>query len=370
MKRPVSNEDARKLAHDFNNLLTAIIGAAEAILERSGIDQETRDDIAHVREGARRGTMLVQRLRGTARNTADSIGLISINDAIRATSRLLDHSLGSAITLALDLQAEPEQVAIDPSQLDRALLNLLANARHAMPGGGTVTLGTLQRTVGITESRVPDTIPPGKYVVISVEDRGAGIPPAQMLRIFDAGVSSRHRAGGSGFGLSSTRDIVRHSNGFLSVESAEGQGTRFEIHLPLVASPCRLAEPSAARDFTVLLVEDDPFVRRVSERALHRRGWNVLCAGSAEEALAILQGRHCDLLISDVALPAMDGVALARQVLAGQPNIPIILTSGYERRTIGDTAKVANALFLTKPYGQAELLDAIARVMAGKSAAP
>src|SRR5258708_5617480 len=128
MKRPALSGDARKLAHDLNNLLTAIIGAADAILERSEVDPETRDDIAHLREGARRGTTLVHHLRGTARDAPAPPGLISVNEAIRATSRLLDHSLGVHITLALDLRAERELVTIDPPQLDRALLNLLANA--------------------------------------------------------------------------------------------------------------------------------------------------------------------------------------------------------------------------------------------------
>ena len=358
MKRPISGEDVHKLAHDFNNLLTAVIGAADAILERSGIDLETRADIAHIREGARRGTTLVRRLRGATQDAADSLAIISVNETIRATWRLLDHSLGANVTLALDLREPGEQVTIDPSQLDRALLNLVVNARHAMPDGGTVTLGTLRRVVAVAESRVPDTIPPG----------GAGISRKQISRIFEAGFSSRRRVGGSGLGLSSTRDIVRRSNGFLSVESVEGQGTRFEIYLPLVDSRSPPVMPSAAEAGTVLLVEDDLLVRRVAERTLHRAGWNVLCAGSAEEALDVLKEARCDLLISDIALPCMDGVALARQMLVRQPRMPVILTSGYERATVSDAEKVANVVFLTKPYGQAELLDTIARMVAGKAA--
>jgi two-component system cell cycle sensor histidine kinase/response regulator CckA len=153
------------------------------------------------------------------------------------------------------------------------------------------------------------------------------------------------------------------------VASVEGKGTRFEIHLPLADSDCPLAESPGAGDFTVLLVEDDVFVRRIAERTLRRRGWNVLCAGSAEEALDALKLTKCDLLISDVALPGMDGVGLAQQALVLQPQMPIILTSGYERSTIRDAAKVANVAFLTKPFGQAELLDTVARMVAPKAAA-
>jgi CheY-like chemotaxis protein len=369
MKRPDLGDDAHKIAHDFNNLLTAIIGAADAILERSDVDPETRADVAHIREGARRGTSLVERLRGARTDPAAAPGLISINETIRAISRLFDHSLGSDVALALDLRVSGEQVAIDPSQLDRALLNLIANARHATPGGGTVTLGTSRRLVAVAEPRVPDTIPPGEYVVIVVADRGAGIPREQMSRIFETGFSSRRRAGGSGIGLSSTRDIVRRSSGFLAVESVEGQGTRFEIYLPLAGGALRPAAPAAAMGRCVLLVEDDLLVRQVAERTLRRADWTVQCAGSAEEALDILQEGNCDLLISDVALPGMDGVTLARLMQERQPVLPVILTSGYARATVRREETVANVVFLTKPYDQAELLAVIAELVARNAAA-
>ena len=369
MKRPASGDDVHKVAHDFNNLLTAIIGAADAILERSDVDPETRADVAHIREGARRGTSLVERLRGAKQDPAAPPGLISVNETIRATWRLFDHTLGSDVALALDLRVSGEQVRIDPSQLDRALLNLIANARHAMPDGGTVTLGTSRRVVAAAELRVPDTIPPGEYVVIVVADRGAGIPREQMSRIFEPGFSSRRRAGGSGIGLSSTRDIVRRSSGFLAVESVEGQGTRFEIYLPVAGDAFGPVAPAAAMARCVLLVEDDFLVRQVAERTLRRAGWKVLCAVSAEEALDILPEANCDLLISDVALPGMDGVTLARLMQKRQPGLPVILTSGYARATVRHEETVANVVFLTKPYEQAELLALIAGMVARKAAA-
>jgi two-component system cell cycle sensor histidine kinase/response regulator CckA len=357
MKR---SDDVHKLAHDFNNLLTAIIGATDAILQRSEIDPETCADIAHIREGARRGSTLVQRLRGSTQDAGDPPSIISVNETIRATWRLLDHGLGENIDLLLDLAEPGAQVAIDPSQLDRVLLNLIANARHAMPNGGPVTLGTSRRTVAVTEARLPDTIPPGDYVVIVVEDGGTGIPRDRISRIFDAGFSSRRRTGGSGIGLPSTREIVHQANGFLAVESTEGLGTRFEIHLPCVVSvPAPCVASSAAP--TVLLVEDDLLVRNVTERTLHRAGWNVRCALSAEEALAMLQDCKCDLMISDIALPGMNGVALARLVQARLPAMPVILTSGYQRAEMDDPA---NVMFLTKPYDQTELLEAITRAAA------
>jgi two-component system cell cycle sensor histidine kinase/response regulator CckA len=358
MKCPAPPSGTREIVHDFNNLLTAIIGAAEAVLDRSGTDPESRADIAHIREGARRGAALIRRLRGEGRDEPALAGLISVNETILATRRLLDHCLGAHAALTLDLMAHDSQVRMEASQLDRVLLNLIANARRAMPGSGMVALGTARRAVIASEARMPDTIPPGDYVVISVADTGIGMEDDQISRIFDAGFSSRPDAGGSGIGLFSVRNIVRQSSGFLAVDSVSGRGTRFEIYLPSVPGA-----PLSASSRAALLVEDDPFVRQVAERMLRRADWTVVCTGSAAEALEVLDRSACDLMISDIAMPGMDGLALTRLVLTNRPDLPVILTSGYDDAALDDTFKGGKVLFLTKPFGQAELLAAIARIV-------
>ena len=292
MKRPdaareLAPDAARELAHDFNNLLTAIIGAADAVLARSLVDPETRADVESIREGARRGAALV-------RGDVSAAPVVPVNECVRAMARLLSHALarGTAptasceetlgdVTLVFQLEEPSGQIRIDPSRLDRVLLNLVINARHAMPKGGTVTVRTATQLLPEAKSGVPDTIPPGAYAVISVADTGGGIPDGQLARIFAPGYTTRRRSGGTGLGLSSVHALVRQAGGFLSAESLEGQGARFDIHLPrhevmptaLPPTPPLTAEPDAASrpassSRAVLLVEDDPLVRRVTERVV------------------------------------------------------------------------------------------------------
>jgi two-component system cell cycle sensor histidine kinase/response regulator CckA len=362
VKQPVSDE-AREAAHDLNNLLTAIIGATDAVLERSGIDPETRADMAHVREGACRGAALVRRLGA---GDPEPPGIVSVNATIRATSRLLAHRLGAEVSLDLDLAEADGGVRVDPAQLDRVLLNLIANARHAMPAGGAVTLRSARQVISIKEHRTPDTIPAGDYMVVAVTDTGCGMPAGQLPLIFAPGVSFRRGAGGSGLGLASVREIVRQAGGFIAVASVEGNGTCFEIYLPWLeaapGSPVAAEAPATSGGRMVLLVDDDRLVRQVTERMLRRAGWRVVCSDSAEAALAVLESSHCDLLISDVAMPGMDGVALMRLVLARQPVLPVILMSGYQRVAMDDISQIASVTFLAKPYGQTDLLAAVARI--------
>ena len=283
------------IAHDFNNLLTAMIGAADEVLQRPELAAEVMDDVRQIRASADRGAALVRQLLAFGRQQTLQPRVIAINDAITDISALLRRLLGSNVRLELELEEPGRMVRVDPTQLDQVLVNLAVNARDAMPNGGTLTLHSGHITLFRPLTRGQETIPPGRYVMIEVGDTGVGIPPDVLSRVFDPFFTTRRERGGSGLGLSTVHGIVRQSDGFLAVESEVGQGTRMRVYLPRheaadgVPSPSRatpppvvvapapvapvLVQPGPAALRTLLLVDDEMPVLRLAERALSRRGW-------------------------------------------------------------------------------------------------
>ena len=291
------------IAHDFNNLLTAIRGVAEAVLDRPGIDAETRTDARQIQHSADRGAALVRQLLAFGRRQPLVARTVSVNEAIRHLAEMLVRLLGAKVHLELELEEPGRSVRVDPTQLDQVLINLAVNARDAMPDGGTLTVRTGHRILHRAAQPGGESAPPGHYVEIEVADTGEGIAPEILPRVFEPFFTTRREQGGSGLGLSTVHGIVRQSGGFIVADSVVGTGTRVRIWLPwneetdlasgTVSQPApRLAPPAAVqvalRSRLVLLVEDEDPVRRLAERALSRAGWQVLQANSAESALANL----------------------------------------------------------------------------------
>lgn len=376
---------AAGIAHDFNNLLTAVTGAADLVLGREGVDPETRDDVTQIRRCAERGIALVSRLRSFGCPDASDPRVIAVDAAIGDLARLLERVLGGNVGLRLELDAGEAAVRMDPTQLDRVLMNLAVNARDAMPGGGTLTFRTAQVELHGPETHGGSTIPPGRYLLLEVADTGSGIPPEVLPRIFDPFFTTKGETGGSGLGLSTVRDIVGEADGFLAVESVTGRGTSFRIHLPHwmgSEEPASVAEasvpdrPSAEAPMqisgasgTVLLVEDEEPVRRLAERALSLRGWRVLAAGSAGAAWSALDAlgqegglAGLSVIISDVAMPGMDGTALVKAVRARHPGVPAILVSGYAEETFRPHLGLEGISFIPKPYTLKDLVAEVAKV--------
>lgn len=387
-KLQATGQLAGGIAHDFNNLLTAVLGAADGIIAREP-PGDTEEDAQQIRASAQRGAALVRQLLAFGRQQTLQPRTLAVNDVIEDISGLLRRLLGGQVRLTLALEQPGRLVRADPTQLDQVLVNLAVNARDAMPQGGELTLRSGHITVFRPLTHGVETIPPGRYVMIEVQDTGQGIPPEILPRIFDPFFTTKRDEGGSGLGLSTVHGIVRQSDGFLAVDSEPNRGTSVRIYLPrwdgdTVAIPHlpRAAPPSAPPPSTtashgtasrgvVLLVDDEDPVRRLAARALGRAGWDVLSADSGESAMDILRARTPEqpklrALVSDMVMPGMDGMALLSAVRThcGDPWLAAILVSGYAESPLRGALQAGGATFLAKPYSLAELVATLNQAFA------
>ena len=375
------------IAHDFNNLLTAIIAAADLCLGRDDLADPLQADLLHIRRSAERGAALVKQLLAFSRRQTLQPRIIRLADAIEDVAALLRRLLGQRVVLDLDLELPSHMIRVDPVQFDQVVVNLALNARDAMPQGGRLTIRTGNLTLYRPMVRGQEVIPPGRYAVVEVADTGVGIPAEDLPRLFEPFFTTKKEMGGTGLGLATVYGIVRQTDGFISVESVPGEGSTFRIYLPIVPdAACARAGPAqeaaadartpspvgpggavgAARRGTVLLVEDEDGVRRLSTRALENAGWRVLAAASGEAALQLLDAepRSPAVLVSDVVMPGMDGTQVVRAVRARFPEIPVVLVSGYSESAAIDGLPGEDLHFLPKPYTLRELVaqvDAMVR---------
>ncbi len=369
-------ELAGGIAHDFNNLLTAILGAADDLRARARPDDTA--DLDMVRKSAERGADLVRHLLAFSRQQTLQPRVVSLNDSVQETASLLQRLLGAGTTLDVQLEEPGRQVRIDPTQLSQVLTNLAVNARNAMGKGGRLTISTGHQLILQPEQRRGETVPPGRYVRLSVADTGSGIPPEVLPRIFEPFFTTRRDSGGTGLGLSTVHGIVRQSGGYMDVHSAPGQGTRFDILLPRYedaavwqapAMPAPAPVPARKQvSRTLLLVDDDAPIRALAERVLTRAGWNVVAAASAEDALELVElgelGPALACVISDVVMPGLDGPSLVRTLRQQQPGLPAILMSGYADATLRQALQAEDILYLGKPFAMADLKSALGKMLA------
>jgi two-component system, cell cycle sensor histidine kinase and response regulator CckA len=369
------------VAHDFNNLLTAMIGFCDLLLQRHGAGDPSFADIMQVKQNANRAAALVRQLLAFSRRQALQPRLLNPTDALSELSNLLRRLLGETIELRMVHGRQLGLVRVDPGQFDQVIINLAVNARDAMPGGGALTIRTNAVTVEQPVQRGPELMPPGEYVLIEVADTGTGITKENLGRIFEPFFSTKEVGAGTGLGLSTVYGIVRQTDGFVLVESEPGQGATFSIYLPRIDAepaeePKRLAvlPEAAGADLTgsgtILLVEDEDAVRLFGARALRNKGYKVIEARSGEQAVEVLRGDEAsgegaiDVLVTDVVMPGMDGVTLARLVRMERPSIRVILISGYSEDVARNGIDPGEGiLFLPKPFSLKQLAGAVKQVM-------
>ncbi|HEY6877238.1 MAG TPA: ATP-binding protein [Polyangiales bacterium] len=334
------------VAHDFNNLLTVLMGCAElAELNLTKNPTFASRSLRDLQTTAERGASLTAQLLDFASRRPTSPRHVDLNDAVRNAAKLLERLLEAQVELRVELWREPCVVHIDPGGLERLLLNLAVNARDAMPHGGMLRLSLSTRKFANEE-----------HVLLEIADNGAGIAADDLPHIFEPFFTTKARGKGTGLGLASVYGIVKQSQGQIEVESQLGVGTVFRVRWTRVAAaelsePRRLSDPGGGCE-RILLVDDDPEVRAVAFSHLENAGYDVLSAPSAEEALAILAHTPVQMLISDVSMPGMSGVELARRAHEIFPHMPILLISGYSDELDGEQI----ARFLPKPFSGQRLL--------------
>ena len=363
------------VAHDFNNILTAIIGHCDLMLMRHAPGDSDYDDLQQIKSNSNRAAGLTRQLLAFSRQQTLRPQLLQLPDVVSEVSHLLKRLLGETVELVVKHGRDLYPVRADPGQLEQVIVNLAVNARDAMQpaGGGTLTIQTYSVRADQVAELGSDILPVADYAALSITDTGTGIAASVLGKVFEPFFTTKEVGKGTGLGLSTVYGIVKQSGGFIFADSKVGSGTRFTIYLPAheveaaaAASrvPAKPQENELWGNGTILLVEDEPMVRTVAERALSRHGYKVLTASNGEDALAILSGGETvDLLVSDVVMPVMDGPAMVREARKIHPKLPILFMSGYAEEQLRKSIDVEHAAFLPKPFSMQELAEAVRSVL-------
>ena len=359
------------VAHDFNNLLTAINGHCDLILMRHETTDTDYGDLIQIRHNANRAASLVGQLLAFSRKQTLLPKVIDLYDTLSDLNHLLNRLLGEKVTLRIEHSNDIPKVRVDERQLEQVIMNLVVNARDAMPNGGEVLIQTNSAVFETDKKMDRVVIPFGTYVQIDVTDTGVGIPEDKITKIFEPFFTTKGVGEGTGLGLSTAYGIIKQTGGFIFAKSEVGAGTTFTLYLPTHA---KNAVPEATDDRqkveptdltgrgVVLLVEDEVPVRSFAARALNIRGYTVVEAGSAEEALEILEDKdlHVDIFVSDVIMPGMDGPTWVRMAQKDRPDTRVVFVSGYAEDVFdGGQISVPNATFLPKPFSLNELTHTV-----------
>lgn len=361
------------IAHDFSNLLVVIIGHAEMLLTDLGDRPEQQAGAAEILKSGHRAADLVGQLLAFSRKQILRPQTIDLADALADLAAMLRRLVGDGVTTDIEVGERPLWVRADPGQISQVVLNLAANARDALRPGGHFRLRVERAEVGDHTPGLRDALPPGTYAALVAEDDGEGIAPADLPRIFDPFFTTKAAGRGTGLGLATVHGIVRQSGGSIAVESNPG-GTRFTFYLPLVAPPESAEGQEAAPAATapavaarILLVEDEAATGRLVRVMLERAGYSVEVADGGQEALDLLAGPVAtfDLLISDVVMPGIDGVELARRAREQWPALPVLLTSGYPVEFLAEHGSApAGCDLIQKPFSAQALVRRVRAAIA------
>ncbi len=359
------------VAHDFNNLLTAISGHCDLLLLRHDQGDPDYSDLVQINQNANRAAALVGQLLAFSRKQTLRPEELDLRDTMSDLTHLLNRLVGEKVTLTLSHDPILKPIRADKRQLEQVLMNLVVNARDAMPEGGEIQIQTESMTLTEPLERDRVNVPAGEYICLRVVDQGVGISPDKLQKVFEPFYTTKKTGEGTGLGLSTAYGIVKQTGGFIFVDSTLGQGTCFSIIFPVLEAPAakapapkapaKLAEPKHG-DGVILLVEDEAPVRAFASRALRLRGYTVLEADSAEAALKTLEDAtlNVDLFVTDVVMPGKDGPSWVREALQDRPDVRVVFVSGYAEDRLSDQQReIPNSVFLPKPFSLNDLAETV-----------
>jgi PAS domain S-box-containing protein len=346
------------IAHDFNNLLMAVTGYSELLLERLPPDDALRRSAEEIRNAGTRAAALTRQLLTFSRKHVMTPSVLDLNAVVADVERMLRRLIGEDVELTTSLTHGIATVKTDRGQLEQVLVNLVVNARDAMPNGGTLRLSTSRVEVGLRDMTRFPGVPPGNYVLLEVTDTGCGMNAETLAHLFEPFFTTKEPGKGTGLGLSTAYAIVAQSGGHILVDSVLGRGTTFRVLLPeTVERPSRPMDAPSRGELprgteTVLVVEDEPGVRDLIRDFLTRCGYKVVEAGSAMEAIEIVAAGRTpiEMLVTDVVMPQMNGRVLAERLVAAQPSLKVLYMSGYTEDRGLEQNVSSGAAFLQKPF--------------------
>ncbi|MGH7255708.1 MAG: ATP-binding protein, partial [Nitrospirales bacterium] len=363
------------IAHDFNNLLTVIIGYCELLALQSDPAGPIGAQVEQIRKAAERAARLTSHLLAFSRKQMLQPKVLDLNEVLSRFEPLLRSMVGEQVELATVPESPLWWIKADPAQLEQVVLNLVSNARDAMPGGGRVVLETGNLEVDRPLAIRTGTVPPGAYVRLVVRDTGHGMDEATLARIFEPFFTTKEVGKGVGLGLSMVYGVVAQSGGYLDIESKPGEGSAFTLYFPRVEAPAAFEAPASVvtplprGSETILLVDDEPLVRSVTKNILQKQGYTILEAPNGGEALltATLRSEPIHLLLADVVMPGMSGPQLAQSLRNSRPALKVLYMSGYTKEALARQGLLEpGASLILKPFSSDFLVRQVREMLDGK----
>jgi len=363
------------VAHDFNNILTVIMGLTQIVMNQTKKSNRNYNHLKNIYESGERAAKLTNQLLLFSRKQEMEFRPLNINKTISRLDKMLNRLIGENITIRNELAQNLWKINADETQIEQVITNLAVNARDAMPRGGRLRIGTQNMIIDKNKAHTIPDLEPGEYVQISVEDTGKGIEKEILNKIFDPFFTTKGKSEGTGMGLSVVHGIIKEHNGQINVYSEPGEGTIFKIYLPAVQKQGTAIKKNATSEKidqfigqgeTILIVEDEKQVLTFLENMLDKYKYDYYSANNGEEALELFKDKknQIDLLISDVVMTGIDGIALADQLKKQKPELKIILSSGYSNKKVlpGEIRKKGYQ-FIQKPYDSMELLKKVRKTL-------